>query len=127
MTTDAPAELRPPPEYAHLRWHWICSERKYYEVWEWYERGKWAVPGLLALQLPSWAIGWSYHAPCVPLIADDATVERVARAICVSQKRDPDASLWLNAAGVKSGRRWHANIDAARAVIDALQKGASDV
>lgn len=75
--------LRPPPEFAHLRWHFVATDR-YPEGqplrWVY---GYWADGPLIAIP-PEEAstLGWRYIAPAVPLPeADDAMVEAVARAM----------------------------------------------
>ena len=48
----------------------------------------------------------------------EALVERVARAICISRGRDPDAPRWIHyPGGYTEGICWHENIDAANAVL----------
>jgi hypothetical protein len=84
MTT----ELRPPPEYAHLEYHWLKFKLapEHHAVWHWNARTEqWLGAAWDNHQPPSY-VGRSltYHSPCIPLVADDATVERVAGAIAGS-------------------------------------------
>jgi hypothetical protein len=73
-------ELRPPPEYTHLPNHWLShpkSEPRIFKYW-----GDIWTNGAAIYQLEKLVSdGWTYYAPCIPLVADDATVERVALSV----------------------------------------------
>lgn len=84
MSDNAPA-LRPPPEYADLRWHWIKQASGELIVMAWTISNKWADHvGFLSPET-AWGQLWRYHGPCIPTAivpdsADEAMVEVVCRA-----------------------------------------------
>lgn len=93
--SDTPA-LRPPPEHAHLRWHWIIIDGAEPEP-AIYSHGFWFPPrtGSPPVAEEAWRRGWRYHGPCDPAVivpdpTDAAMVEVVARAICAEDDLDPD-------------------------------------
>lgn len=60
--TDA---LVPPPEYVHLRWHWLthCSGAKRPIEWT---GSFWKIGKFLVKPKAAYISGWRYHDPCVP-------------------------------------------------------------
>lgn len=77
--TDA---LVPPPEFAHLRWHWLAAEvgEPFVAQWEqsnvasgWRNFAGWSGSKAMA------GCGVRYHAPCDPGAA--ATIERLTVAL----------------------------------------------
>jgi hypothetical protein len=52
MVDTRPAELRPPPEHADKRLHWVSDPFGQRCVWEWVV-GKWFIPGVADLLEPS--------------------------------------------------------------------------
>lgn len=71
MTSDTPA-LRPPPEYADLRWHWIDAPAGL-EPWMWDVRC-WIRPGESHPIMPNRAFACRYSHPCTPaaIVPDSA-------------------------------------------------------
>jgi hypothetical protein len=83
-------ELKPPPEHAHLRWHWIehtamgSEEKIWPEAWtetHWLGR-------VLQKTTPELAylLGWRYHGPCsqaaiIPDPTNEAMMECVMNAL----------------------------------------------
>lgn len=77
-----PDDLRPPPESAHLRWHWIATPSGD-EPWGWL--GVWWPPGSGLSASRDQMLHCRYLRPCDPAALtinpeDAGQVERVARA-----------------------------------------------
>lgn len=100
-TTREPTELRPPEEFAHLRWHWVrcmaSADTSLMPVlWQAHDNC-WAVFGdgeRIPTKLAA-LFGWRYHAPCDPdavtLSVDNAVQgEAAARAICLESEGSED-------------------------------------
>jgi hypothetical protein len=77
-------ELRPPPEYAHLEYHWVKRHiNGCLWIATWLPKTmEWIHVGIQNPVSPAQAgYYFTYHAPCILLVADDATVARIARII----------------------------------------------
>lgn len=76
----APPALRPPPEFTHLRWHWIDTPAGN-EPWQW-TCERWLPAGCRSELDMTEYVGCRYHFPCVPINPDDPVlVERVAPTV----------------------------------------------
>lgn len=107
-------ELRPPPEYAHMKWHWIktngASECDAFVMMGWdVERHLTSWPTSWPSSLSE---GWSYYSPAVPFALDDTTVGLVRSAIA-DNPVSPELSF---------PDRVKRRTEQARAVIEALLK-----
>lgn len=73
-------ELRPPAQWAHLRWHFVKNSDGIEKVLEWSEE-HWNIKDRWFRPQDMTARGWTYHGAAVAVTGDDAQVERVARAM----------------------------------------------
>lgn len=90
MSDNAPA-LRPPPEYAHLRWHWIKQASGELIVMAWTISNKWADHvGFLSPEA-AWGQLWRYHGPCTPTAIVPASAAEGTRKD--SLRVEPNADL----------------------------------
>lgn len=84
------ADLRPPPESAHFRWHWIYVPCSGPEPWRWDPvTSMWLPSRETVWHTPSLFPASRYVGPCDPAALtinpeDAGQRERVARAICAS-------------------------------------------
>ena len=88
-----PDELKPPPEYAHLRWHWLKPRDDQPEPWSWHNEDGveyWQKDNCRILPSQMAEYGTRYIAPAVPITADDATVERM----CVARSHSLNIKDW---------------------------------
>lgn len=77
-------ELKPPPKYAHLPYHWICSPHKKFIVYEWENNGQWwtRTGDEQDFSTTSFIEGWQYHGPCSPAaIIPDPTNEAMVECV----------------------------------------------
>ncbi len=118
---DDPA-LKPPPEHAHLRWHWLRGNN-HLEPVEWLTLvGRWHLGGVSKSCAPEEMTAWRYHGPCDPAATvidpnDPELVECVARALAsdVFDIGDTDAVL----ANIVTAQ-WPNYADTARITLTAL-------
>tara|TARA_R110000868_G_C10969754_1_gene769595 strand:+ start:3595 stop:3972 length:378 start_codon:yes stop_codon:yes gene_type:complete len=121
-----PNELAPPPEYAHLRWHFLIGDGlenwpDEAVAWGWISATRrWICPGMSRRLSPGEMRHWVYVAPAAPLTSDDATVERIARAIFGAEFPVIDQSE------EEFQRRKYVFTVLARAVLAELMKGPND-
>lgn len=125
MSDDTPA-LRPPSEFAHLRWHWLKERSGKPSIWMYDPH-----PGFPCAWTRSDTFEtdtkdavYSHPADPAAIVPDPASerqVECLARAICQANGRDPDAPRWIDIATKEtSGICWHENIKGAKAILTAL-------
>lgn len=77
-----PADLRPPAQWAHLRWHWLIPHNDYDQtasreepevmLWcpeksrEWMHLDYWKTEVGTMAPMGAGYLGWRYHSPCLP-------------------------------------------------------------
>ena len=112
--------LRPPPQWSHLRWHWIYVACSGFEPWEWDRtKGLWLPHRETVWHAPELFPASRYHGPCHPDAIlpdpDEQMVERVAsrvvQEVCeLGDRTSPDD--WPEAMLV-TGEELHAIVIAA--------------
>lgn len=95
--------IRPPPEFDHLRWHWITHPANGQRPAYWGESkimwAPWDGPNSLGMNNAKYS-GWRYHGPCVPtaIIPDPDNAEMVeCGATGVAKEYECQAAADLNA------------------------------
>lgn len=123
--------VRPPPEHAHLRWHWLVGQNGLPLIAQWEPTtltGGWRTFGGWSGAIAMWGNGIRYHGPCDPaaIVPDPENaemVECVARALCTANSRGSGAPRWVDIRTRETwGICWHENIERARAAVTALAK-----